>query len=205
VHLYAPRYPGTFEPPFDAFNYEPYTHAYFPRDHFDEVVQDGNWVFGRRGDAYVALYSYRAPEWVTYDPAVVATNGMVEPFDLRANGGPDNTWIVECGRQADAGSFDAFRTAIAASAVSVTVLPRTAVDLPGGFDVVYESPSQGRITFGWDASFTIDGEEMPITGYPRRDNPWAHTAYGDRTTEIAVDGYRVALDFAAGTRTVSAP
>ena len=69
--------------------------------------------------------------------------------------------------------------------------------------MVYDSPSQGRITFGWEAPLTVRGEEVPITGYPRRDNPWAHTDYGSRTTEIVVDGYRVALDFEAGTRVVS--
>lgn len=205
VHLYAPLYASSYPPPLDAFRYEPYTHAYFPQDHFDEVVQDGPWTFGRRGDGYVALYSYRPTQWITYDPALVATNGMVQPFDLRADGGADNVWIVECGGRAEAGSFAAFRAAIAASTVSATPLPRTPVGLPGGFDVSYESPSQGRITFGWNAPLTVRGEEVPIAGYPRRDNPWAQTEYGARTTEIAVDGYRIALDFAAGTRLVTAP
>ena len=54
-------------------------------------------------------------EWIVYDPNEYATNGMIEPFDLRANGGPNNVWIAECGRVAEWGSFTAFREAIAAS------------------------------------------------------------------------------------------
>ena len=49
-----------------------------------------------RGDGYIALYSWRLAEFVDHGPSV-ATNGMLQPFDLVANGGPDNVWIVECG------------------------------------------------------------------------------------------------------------
>ncbi|MEO8602992.1 MAG: hypothetical protein ABI629_10475 [bacterium] len=202
VHLYAPQYAGTNPPPLDGFKYEPYTHAYLPQDHFDEVVQDGAWTLARRGDGYLALYSWRPTQWIAYDPAVIATNGMSKPFDLRAVGGADNAWIVECGRAADWQSFAAFRAAIVAAAVTVTPRPPLGTN-SGGFDVVYDSPSRGRISFGWDAPLTVDGVAIPIADYPRRDNPYSHTAYGDPHTVIAVDGYRVDVDFDAGTRTVS--
>ncbi len=147
IHVYAPQYAGTNPPPLDAFRYEPYTHAYVPQDRFDAVVQDGAWTFARRGDGYVALYSYRPSEWIINDPAVVATDGMMKPFDLRATGGSDNVWIVECGRRADAGSFEQFRAAISAAAIAVTARPAGATGLSGGFDVAYDSPSQGMMTF----------------------------------------------------------
>jgi len=201
VHIYAPQYAGTNPPPLDGFKYEPYTHAYLPQDHFDAVTQLGAWTFAQRGDGYVALYSYRPTEWLTYDPAVVATNGMAKPFDLRAGGGADNVWIVECGRAADWGTFDAFRDAIAAAPVEVTPLPPIGTNA-GGFDVAYDSPSRGHITFGWDAPLTVNGVGTPIAAYPRRDNPYSRTEYGDPHTAIDVDGYHVDLDFTAGTRTV---
>ncbi|MDX2169715.1 MAG: hypothetical protein SF182_21780, partial [Deltaproteobacteria bacterium] len=202
IQLYAPRYPGVNAPPLDAFRYEPYTHAYLPQDHFDDVVQDGSWTFARHGDGYLALYSWRPTEWLANQPEVIAANGMTLPFDLRAPGGPDNVWIVECGRAVDWESFAAFRAAISAAPVSVTVLP-VVNTLPGGFDVVYESPSRGRISFGWDAPLTVAGVEVPISGYPRRDSRYATTPYGDPRTTIAVEGYRVEIDFEAGSRVVS--
>jgi len=200
IHIYAPQYTGSNPPPLDAIRYEPYTHAYVPQDRFDEVVQDGSWTFARRGDGYVALYSYRPTEWIEYDPAVVATNGMTKPFDLRAGGGADNVWIVECSRREEAGSFEQFRAAIAAAAVTVTPRPAAPTELSGGFDVEYDSPSQGLLTFGWEAPLTVGGGKVPISDYPRRDAPWSHTEYGDPQTAVAVDGYRVGLDFVAGIR-----
>jgi hypothetical protein len=204
IHMYAPQYRRTNPPPFDFFRFEPYTHAYFPQDHFDEVVQDGPWMFGRFRDGYIALYSYRPTQWVVYDPAVYATNGMVKPFDLKADGGADNVWIAECGRRADWGSFDAFRNAVAAATVTVVPRPPQA-GYPQGFDVTYESPSQGTITFGWTGPLTVKGTEVPIAGYARHDNPWAQTTFNTRRATIERDGFRVEIDTEHAGRRVSGP
>jgi len=179
VHLYAPQYVPVMVPPLDSLTrYEPYTHAYFPQDHFDEVVRDGHWTFGRLRDGYLALYSWRPVEFVDHGPTV-PTNGMVQPFDLVAEGGADNVWIVECGRAADWGSFAAFQHAIRSAAVDITAvtegLPGSAV--PPFFEVSYDSPSLGAISFGWEAPLAVAGEEIPIRDYPRYDNPWAQTEF----------------------------
>ncbi|MDZ7733182.1 MAG: hypothetical protein U5R31_08725 [Acidimicrobiia bacterium] len=50
------------------------------------------------------------PTWRTYDPAVHPTLGMEQPYDLVAEGGPDNVWIVEVGDADEAGSFEEFMT-----------------------------------------------------------------------------------------------
>jgi hypothetical protein len=205
IHIYTPQYKAKNPAPFDYFRYELYTHAYFPQDHFDEVVQEGHWTFGRFRDGYIALYSYRPTEWITYDPNVVATNGMVKPFDLRADGGPTNVWIVECGRARDWGSFERFRAAIVASNVEVTELANGGGGIPNSFDVVYDSPSQGHMTFGWEQPLTINGQEVVVTGYPRYDNPWAQTAFNTRVLRIEDGGYGDDLDFERGTRRVSGP
>jgi len=180
IHLYAPQYiPIQTEPFLSFMRYEPYTHAYFPQDHFDEVVRDGNWTFGRFRDGYIALYSWRPAEFVDHGPTV-PTNGMVQPFDLIAKGGPDNVWIVECGRAADwGGSFSDFQAAIRSASVSVDPLT---VGSPGStvppfFEVAYESPSLGAVSFGWDSPLMVAGEEIPIGDYPRYDNPWTQTDF----------------------------
>jgi len=171
IHLYEPQYPqgGLL----GAFSYQPFTHAWFPQDYFDEVVQSGSWTFGRAGEGYVALYSWRATEWEAYDSEELAllpesaTGPVQQSFDLVAPGGADNVWIVECARAADYASFAAFRAAILATPVSVT-------DLGGldGFDVAWTSPSQGALGFGWEAPFTVGGQAVALGDYPRVDNPW---------------------------------
>ncbi|TVQ18307.1 MAG: hypothetical protein EA382_17855, partial [Spirochaetaceae bacterium] len=44
-------------------NRELYTHAWFPQDAFDEVREAAGWVFARRGDGYVALWSQKPYRW----------------------------------------------------------------------------------------------------------------------------------------------
>ncbi|HVM97375.1 MAG TPA: hypothetical protein VMT89_13355, partial [Candidatus Acidoferrales bacterium] len=204
IHIYAPQYRQKNPAPFDFFHYEPYTHAYFPQDHFDEVVQEGSWTFGRFKDGYIALYSYRPAEWVIYDPTVYATNGMIKPFDLKADGGADNVWIVECGRAADWQSFEKFQAAIGAANVEVMARP-TISGNSGGFDVVYDSPSQGRVTFGWTAPLTVKGTEIPIADFQRHDSPWAQTPYNSQQATISTDGYSVQLDVEKPSRQVTGP
>jgi hypothetical protein len=205
IYLYAPRWaPATG--PLEYFRWEPYTHAYFPQDHFDAVIQDGGWTFGRKGDGYVALFSWRPTRWLAYDPTRYATNGMIEPFDLIAEGGADNVWLVECGRAADWGSFDAFRSAIAQASLIVT--PRAATEPPPlspGFDVVYDSPSQGRMAFGSTGPFTVAGSEVPLREFARFDNPFAQVPFAAMQIDIAHEGYSLHLDFTTPSRTVSSP
>jgi hypothetical protein len=204
IHIYSPGYVFS-----DAFGLgvftrnEPYTHAYFPQERFDEVVQQGNWTFGRRREGYVALFSFRAPAFVPTPPGV-ASNGLVQPFELRAPGGADNVWIVECGREADWGSFEAFRTAVAAAAISVTPTQDGVVPPAEGpaYDVSYASPSQGLVTFGWTQPLTVAGQPVPVGGYDRYDNPWAKTPYGSLENVIwdAASATGLYLDHVRGVR-----
>lgn len=204
IHVYAPQYRLRNPDPFTYFRYEQYTHAFFPQDHFEEVVQDGQWTFGRFRDGYIALYSHRPATYLEYDPAVYATKGMVKPFDLRAEGGADTVWIVECGRKVQWGSFEAFRAAIATSRVVVTSRGPAQGGVSPGYDVEYDSPSQGLIIFGWTAPFVVRGVEQSIAGYPRFDNPWSQTPFNTRSARIEADGAGVALDFEHAVRDVYA-
>lgn len=62
-----------------VLQYRDVTHACFPQDHFDEVTRPGHRVIGRKGDGYIALWSWRervaAPE-----PAVDRT---ADGFEIR--------------------------------------------------------------------------------------------------------------------------
>jgi len=206
IVLYAPQWPERNPAPLDYFRWEPYTHAYFPQDHFDEVVREGPWTLGRRGDGYVALYSWRPTRFLVYDPTRFATNGMVKAFDLVADGGADNVWIVECARAADWPSFEAFRAAIVAAPVDVAVRgPGQANGISDGFDVAYGSPSQGRMTFGWDAPLVANGAEVALDAFPRFDNPFVQAEFGARQLDVAHEGFALRLDFDEPSRRASAP
>lgn len=193
--------PGTEAEGGFGFDRLDYTHAWFPTERFDEVVRDGQWTFGRKGDGFVALWSWRTPEWREHDPARVFTDGMTEPFDLVAPGGPDNVWIAHVGDATTAGSFAEFQEALRSAPVEVTPRPAGADGLPGGFDVTFASPTEGEIAFGQDGPLTVDGEEHPLRNEKRYDNPWAQVDFGADAYDIGDDEGGLVLDFAAGTRT----
>jgi hypothetical protein len=199
INLYAPQYPAPTGPPLDAFGYLPYTHAYFPTERFDEVRQAAGWTFGRKGDGYVALWSWRPTEWRTHDPAVTFTNGLTEPFDLVARGGAANVWISEVGDAGRWGSFDAFVAAVSAAAIDVTDLG-SAGGVSRGFDVSYASPTEGTMTFSWTGPLSVDGTEVPLHGDQRFDNAFGATAFGDTGIEIGDGRASLTLDLATGDR-----
>ncbi len=206
IHIYAPQYGRRQSAPFTFFRYEDMTHAFVPQDHMDEVVSEGGWTFARKGDGYVGLWSWRPTRWMEWDPAVYANNGMVKPYDLIADGGADNVWIVEGGRAEDWGSFAAFREALVSTPIEVVPLGEKAEDgVSPGFDVVYESPSQGTMEFGWERPFVVAGTEVSLSGFPRIDGPFGAMEFDADEFQIAYDGFGVSFDFATWSRAASAP
>jgi hypothetical protein len=199
INMYAPQYVSPTGPPLDAFSYLPYTHAYFPTERFDEVRQQGGWTFGRKGDGYVALWSWRPTEWRTHDPAVTFTNGLTQPFDLVARGGANNVWISEVGGADRWGSFDAFVDAV--TAAPVTVRDLGAVEgVSQGFDVSYDSPTEGRMAFSWTGPLTVGGVETPLHGNDRYANGFGTTAFGTTRVEVADGRASLVVDPTDGTR-----
>ncbi len=218
VVLYDPSYDGGGGVGSGAysFTYQDFTHAYFPTERFDEVVQRAGWTIGRKGDGYVALWSARPTEWRHYEEGQF-TNDLTENFDLVAPGGASNAWISEVADAADYADADdpfaAFVAAITASkpvATGGTWCPDQArCKSTTGIEVAYDSPSQGLVTFGWDpakpndeqAPFTVDGEEIDL--HPddvRWDAPYASATFDDGRYRAELDGATLDLDFTKVTR-----
>ncbi len=153
----------------------PYSHAYFPRSHFDRVAQHCNWTFAARGPGYVALYSQHPAAW--------AEQGPYAGVELRANA-PDNVWICELGREETAGSFESFIEAILAAPVTGDFL-----------GMVYQSPSVGEMRFGWTGPLTVAGEEIGLHGYPRFDTPYCQAAMGEQRYTVGCEDEQFVMDF----------
>jgi len=200
IHLYAPKYTANGPGPLEDFTYLNYTHAYFPTERFDEVRQVGNWTLGRRGNGYVALWSWRPTTWRTHDPAVTFTNGLTKPFDLVAPGGANNAWIVEVGDVSAWGSFDAFASATTAAAVDVTDLGPGTDGLSKGFDVTYQSPTEGPMAFSTSGPLSVDGATVDLHPTARFDNPFGRTGADDTIISISEANATLLLDTAHWTR-----
>jgi len=171
----------------EPFLVAPHTHAYFPRAAFDEVWQDGHWFFGRKGKAYVALWSQLPSAWAEGSD-----------HDLVAADGPANTYLVELGSQPEQGSFDRF----------VEALRQAPVEVVDG-RVRFTSPSAGLVEVGWTGPLTVAEVPVDLGPFPRWADRFASQAAGETRTVLDLYGQQLRLDFAHPARqlfrTVSDP
>lgn len=157
-----------------------FTHAYFPREFFDEVTEEGGWFFGRAGDGYIALRSDRPAEWVADGP--YANREIKAP-------GKKNVWILQLGRRAVDWDFERFRKSILAARLEID-----------GLNVRYEAPGVGTLEFSWDGPLKANGTEVPLSGYPRVDNPFMRSEFDSGVYRVNAGGRSLLLDFNTGAR-----
>ena len=172
--------------PLEARHYA-FTHAYFPKWAFDQVVEvpgddGGGWVFGRGGDGYIGLYSHQPYEWQTEGP-----DAGQEIIAL----GRENIWICQLGRAAVDGSFEDFIQAVSSTPLNIR-----------GLSIEYQVPGKGDLTFGWDGALKLDGEEISLREYPRWDNPYTQAEFGSTQYQFELNGAYLELDFDSLTRVV---
>jgi len=155
-----------------------FTHAYFPKASFDEVIQKENWTFARKNDGYIALYSCQ-PTQFQLDAEGVEN-------DLVAKG-RRNVWICETGSQKQWGNFDKFVKAIYSTPIKCNDL-----------NVVYTSPTQGKISFGWEGDFVVKGKVESLRYDSRFDNHFSKTSFDSKVVEIKNGAQKLILDFEKG-------
>ena len=105
--------------------------------------------------------------------------------------GHANVWVVEMGSEAENGRFDDFMARFGPA--------RLAGDT---HSFTYDSPSLGRMSFGWGQPLVVEGHEIPLHGCRRYDAPFCRAEFGATRYEIDCGGARAALDFARHERLV---
>jgi len=156
------------------------TQAYFPLWAFNEVLQQDKWIFGRRLDSYVALYSNEVTEW--------------EDDLFLTSRGKKNAYIVELGSVDDYGSFDNFTSSILATQVNVK-------HLSVGYSIEYLSPTQGLVTVAWDGPMKVNGASIDLGSHPRFDNDFCFQDFNTLKTALQYGSMTLELDFENATRT----
>ena len=165
----------------DGFMKSEPSHALFPRARFDEVREGGGWVFGRKGDGYVALWSQHETSWAEDSDIELLTDAM------------ENVWVVELGSAEEHAGFDAFVEAIEAAPISVNAESEV---------VRYTSPTIGAVEVGWTGPMIVDGVEVDLGPYERFDAPGLTQPWGTDRLELEHDGQTLELDFGEGIRRV---
>ncbi len=161
-----------------------YTHAWLPRDQFDEVAEDGGWFFARRGGGFLALRSREPAHWS-------AARGEDAGRELVAPG-RDNVWICEVGRRATDGAFDRFADRIARAEISF-----------GRRSVRFRSPSRGLVEFGWRGPLRHEGRIVPLGGFSRYETPYGGSAFPADGITVAHAGHSLRLRWGDAIREVS--
>ena len=144
------------------------SHCWLEPARFDDVRLEGNWAFARAGEGFVGIYSQHGLQWGEY--------GQYAGRELQCTA-RQNTWLVECGRQVDWGSFDAFTHALQAAKIEE-------ID----HAIYYHSPSIGEFITGWDVKPSVNGIPLQMHAYPLYDSPWAHGGFGEGTLTIHYEG-----------------
>ncbi|MFZ5857982.1 MAG: hypothetical protein ACOYZ6_14225 [Chloroflexota bacterium] len=164
-----------------------FTHAYFPKWAFDEMKEvpagknGGGWIFGKRGDGYVALYVDQAYKWTESGP-----DAGQEIISL----GYRNVYICQMGRKAVDGSFEDFVSAVTKASLTVA-----------RFEVRYDAPGLGSATFDWESPFIVSGNQIALSDYPRWDNPYTTAPFDSLKYLIEFNGMSLLLDFENDMRT----
>ncbi len=169
-----------------------YTHAWLPKDQFDELVEQNQWLFARKGDGYLALRSQHPYEWNAGQREDSAVPRRVDPEDVQREiivPGKSNIWICELGRRETEGAFTNFMARIS-----------TAVIRFDGVNVIYQSPSQGQLSFGWRRPFTQNGRLVQVREYPRYANPYANAEFAADEVQVALGDQRLTLNWKTGER-----
>ncbi|MCD6378654.1 MAG: hypothetical protein J7L99_07390 [Planctomycetes bacterium] len=134
------------------------THCFFEQEKFDEVLFKGNWVFARKGKGYLAIWSQNGMK--------VADCGQYAGRELICYA-RENTWLIECGREANWGDFKNFVHAVSSSSIKVE-----------NDRIIYDSPSIGRFITGWDIQPSVAGQPVQLRDYPLLESPFGKAQYG---------------------------
>lgn len=158
-----------------------FSHAWLPKDQFDEVIEREQWIFARKHQGYLALRSQQPYRWQTQ----VGEDCQREIIAA----GAENIWICEMGRAAVDGSFENFITRILGASLTFERLR-----------VRYQSPSQGLIEFGWQGDLRQNGQPVELGNYPRYDNPYMQADFPAEQMTIRHAEQSLRLDWQTGLR-----
>ncbi|WP_157831495.1 hypothetical protein [Confluentibacter flavum] len=149
-----------------------YTHAYFPEEKFDTILLAGNYVFGKKGEAYCAL---------------IGTNG----FKYREGTKDDiiqkgriTFWITEAGSKTQDGSFEDFVNRIRNNKIQFE---------ENNLELYYYS-NGNKYELKYNSNFNVNGKNIN-TNYHHFDSPYVKSERKAETLKINMNGKSLFLDF----------
>jgi hypothetical protein len=140
-------------------------HAFVPSLAFDEMIEENGLLFVRAGAAYGSLRLLSGYRWTR--------EGKWKNREIVADG-PRHAVVCEAGREADFGSFAAFRAEIASNAFRFDT---------ERMELEYNSGRAGLLRIDTRGGRWIDGASADLD-YPAHGSPWLHAPWGGNRAEI---------------------
>ena len=172
------------------------THAYMPRDLYDEFELDGNRVFARKNGVFVAFISDGELQFKPYNPdsARGVLKGRILPynlsleggFDLCRNGGEYHCYVTELS-DSETETFDEFKERIKQNSINFEI------------GCVNYKTLCGEIYVSYDGKFTVEGKDVK-TVFDRYDSIFCKAKRNDETIRINTPSHNLMLDFKQGFR-----
>ena len=162
------------------------THLWFPSAQFDEIVQRGDWLFGRRDNGYVGVATEGGVQ------AVETGDTAQQEWTPRAAGG---SWIATVGRAAVDGDFVAWVERLVAGCIEWNPL--------GAHDTGVRWQAEGRpsLDLTFEGPFLVDGmpagfDDGRIEEEPHLANPAVMLRFGEpeAVVEWAGESLRLPID-----------
>ncbi|PKK99287.1 MAG: hypothetical protein CVV57_01855 [Tenericutes bacterium HGW-Tenericutes-2] len=190
------------------------THIFFPYELFDEVNESfisQGYIFGRVGNAMIAIQSRHALEWVPFDISNQEGNRddmlvrgsakdlLTEKYDLVQTGSGDHYFVTELSSQTNE-TFSAFISRFMANDISYDTTKH---------QLTYQTRLNGETTLKtmvatFDYSFTIGGVTQNLE-YQRYENQYvATTSIQRKPKEIiySFNGHSLTLHYENNIRTI---
>jgi hypothetical protein len=160
---------------------EPYQfiHAYVPREAFDQVVDEGGWIFVRAGPACAGLKLLGGHRWTV--------EGEWRGVEL-VSPGARNGAVCEVGQVTPSRPFEEFRRQVMDNDLS---FDREAMSLR------YRSSGLGTLRMDTRGRRELDGEQVELA-YPTYESPYMHSAWDSGVIELRIRGKRSVLAFVPG-------
>jgi len=152
-----------------------YTHAWFPREKFDEVVHHGRYIFGRLGDTYAALIGANELAYKEGSDTDLLQMGRV------------TYWICEAASKNQYNDFDNF----------ISTIERRKIDFDGRTLTYRTDGGEMKLTYKGEAR--VDGQVMD-THYPRLASPYVNAPRKPEGLDIRYNEKRLHLQFDNMTR-----
>jgi hypothetical protein len=150
-------------------------HVHVPRNAFDEVEEERNYLFLRKSGIYISLYMHNGYEWTE--------EGEYAGREIRSHG-RSNAVICEVGDEMTFQDFDSFRKAILQNCVAFD---------PVSLQLSYGSSSVGELSMD-KSKRTINGETVTFP-YPTYDGPYMFSAFNSGIIEVRSNGIKATYDF----------